>query len=138
MYMKCQHERTRPAKSVDGVQMYKFGGAESGPEELRHFSLSGYRQGRPLPVPPEPTLFDTALRALRRNPWTVRAIEVGVTRMPSPHHLSCMAAIGRARTNPEESADTPVLVGYTGSDCGPSFGTCAPARGIPEAGQHSA
>ena len=62
--------------------MYKYGGAESGPEELRHFALSGWKQARPLPVPPEPTLFDTALRAIKRSRWTVRAVEVGA---PSIH-----------------------------------------------------
>ena len=57
-------------------QMYKYGGADSGQEELRNFAMAAYRQARPLPVPPEPTLFDTMLRTIKRSGWTVRAIEV--------------------------------------------------------------
>ena len=86
MHAKRRHVY-RPATTLDGVQMYKYGGAESGPEELRHFSLSGYRQGQPLPVPPEPTLFDTALKAMRRSPWTVRAMEVGAESITISFHV---------------------------------------------------
>ena len=72
-------------------QMYKYAGADSGPEELRSFGLAGYKQARPLPVPPEPTVFGTMLQAIKRSGWTVRAVEVQLPFLTCRGHtmLSC-------------------------------------------------
>ena len=62
--------------------MYKYGGAEGGHEELRQFCTSGFRDVQALEVPPEPSLLEALLKAVRRSPWIVRALEVMLTPLP--------------------------------------------------------
>lgn len=64
------------------LQMYKYGGAEGGHEELRQFCTSGFRNVQALEVPPEPSPLEAFLKAVRRSPWIVRALEVMHTPLP--------------------------------------------------------
>ena len=69
----------RLSHPTSASQMYKYGGAEGGHEELRQFCTSGYREVQALNVPPEPSPLEALLRAVRRSPWVLRAMEVGHT-----------------------------------------------------------
>ncbi|CAL8462369.1 g1902 [Coccomyxa elongata] len=48
-------------------KMYRYSGADTGADALRHFSREGYKDSDPLPVPPVVSPIDVALRALKGN-----------------------------------------------------------------------
>ncbi len=47
--------------------MYRYPGADTGADALRHFSREGYKDSDPLPVPPVVSPIDVALHALKGN-----------------------------------------------------------------------
>ena len=89
-----QTQMVRPFTFI--LQMYKYGGAEGGHEELRNFCTSGFREVQALDVPPMPSPLEALLKAVRRNPWIVRAMEVKRTKAYPFRVLAlvCMCSYG--------------------------------------------